>query len=230
MPIQKLTSYVGLSKQASKGAAGSTPATFGFGVLDGKVFTADVTQDLETQTLNSAASDRFGVAVTRTGIQPGASFRTRAWIRTIGAFLMGALGTDTPSGAGPYTHAITPAMTLPYWTLFSRYGSTEYEKLSDCVFDEVTVSWSEREALEVECNLKGITPTFGAGGAWTATADESVATYVQPVVERSTSDVGSSTPAAAQVKGASVHIANNVDGIPALRNPSCRMTCSKPAK
>src|SRR5437899_2079893 len=128
-PQQKLINYIGLSKQSAKGTPATSPATFGFGTLSGKVFDVPLDQTYEDQTLGGAASDRFSPSVNRVGALPAVVFQTRAWKATLGAFLLGVLGTDTPSGAGPYTHVIVPAQLLTYWTVFARYGSGEREKL-----------------------------------------------------------------------------------------------------
>jgi hypothetical protein len=210
VPVQKLIGYVGLSKQAAKGSGASSPATFGLGVLGGKIFALPLTQDYEDMTLNGGASDRFSPAIHRTDAQPGANFRTRAHNKSIGALLLGALGSDTVTGTGPYTHTIKPAQTLPYWTLFARYGSAEYEKLVDCVFDKLSIGWDERKPLEVEATLMGITPAFGAGGAWTATNDETVTGVYGPIGGTLQLDTGSAVPATAKIKAARVDISNNL--------------------
>lgn len=212
-PVQKLIAFAGLSKQASKGTGATSPAAFGHGIISGKVFNGELTQDYEDQTLNGGAYDRFSPAVNRIKYLPGASFKTRAWIRSLGLYLIGAIGATVDTGAGPYTHTITPAQTLNYLTFFSRLGSAEYEKLVDCVVNSLTISWEEQSPLELDVELMGITPTFGAGGAWTATADESVATYLSPIGGTLQLDVGSATVAAGQIKAFSVTISNNLDPV-----------------
>lgn len=210
---QKLINYVGLSKQTAKGSGATTPATFGHGVRSGKVFNAEVTQDYEQQTLNGGAFDRFSPGVNRTNIQPGANYTTAVWIRTIGAYLLAALGTDTPSGVGPYTHVITPAQILNYWTLFSRYGAAEYEKTVDCKLNSLEIGWDETGAMELVAEWLGCTPTFGAGGAWTATAKEEDAQWLSPVGGTLQISVATGTPAAAQVKAFRMSINNNLDPV-----------------
>lgn len=101
MPVNELIGYGGLSKQTGKGVAASSPATFGFGVLGGKLFDLAIEQEYEEMTLNGGAYDRFAPAIHRTGAQPGANFRTRAHMRTIGAFLLGVLGSDSVAGTNP---------------------------------------------------------------------------------------------------------------------------------
>jgi len=213
-PQQKLISYLGLSKQTAKGAGATSPATFGFGVTSGKVFDVPLTQDYEDQTLAGGASDRFSPAVNRTEANPAVVFQTRAWKASVGAFLLGVLGADSVAGTGPYTHTITPAQTLPYWTIFAKYGAGgENEKLVDCIIDEVTIGWDERKPLTVDASILGITPTTHTT-TFTATNDDTVQPYFLPVGGTLTLDTGSNTPAAAQVKGFSCKISNSSVPIP----------------
>lgn len=214
-PINKKLSYVGLMKQAggAKGSGGASPATFGFGVLGGTVFETPIEQDYDDTTLPGGTSDRMAPHLIRTAINPGMTFRTRAYVRSLGLLLLGALGADVVTGSGPYVHAFEPALTLPYLTAFGKYGTAEYEKLVDVLVDELTIGWDERNPLEVEAKLLGLTPTMGAGGAWTATNDETLVSYIGPQGSTLQIDVDGAVLAAAQVKGASVKISNNLDPV-----------------
>ncbi len=214
-PISKLVSYVGLSKQTAKGAGAATPATFGFGVLDGKIFNVPITQDYSPLTLNGGTSDRFPPNVKRTEANPAATFRTRVWPKSIGLLLYAALGAKAVSGTGPFTHTITPDQTLPYLTLFARYGS-DYEKLVDVLVDELTISWDERNPLEAALAMLGLTPSLGTA-AFTVTSDETTQPFFGPVGGTLQLDTGSGTPAAAQIKAASVKIANAIEPVPLSR-------------
>jgi tail tube protein len=211
-PIQKLISFWGLAKQSAKGVPAAN-ATYGAGALGGQVFDVPIDQEPEAITLLGGANDRFAPAVNRTGAHPAAGFSTRVWPRSIGLFLLGALGTDVVTGSGPYSHALTPALDLPYLTLFAQYGTGEREKLPDCKVDELVVSWSEANPLEAEIALLGLVPTLGTG-AFTITNDETAQTFIGPTGGTFLLDVASATPVAAQVKGASIRIANNLAGIP----------------
>lgn len=211
-PVQKLIAFWGLAKQTGKGAPAAS-ATYGAGARGGQVFDTPITQEPEEITLLGGANDRVSPAANRVGANPAAGFTTRVWPRSIGLVLYGALGTISTSGTSDFTHVLTPAMDLPYLTLFAQYGTGEREKLPDCKIDELTVSWSEANPLEVEVGMLGLVPTLGTG-AFTITNDESAQTYIGPSGGTFLLDVASGTPVAAQVKGASIRIANNLAGIP----------------
>jgi hypothetical protein len=42
--------------------------------------------------------------------------------------LEAALGTIGDAGAGPYTHTVTPAATLPYYSMYRELGTVLYEQ------------------------------------------------------------------------------------------------------
>jgi hypothetical protein len=207
-PVQKEIVWVGLAKQTAKGA-GAANATYGMGVISGKAGTFPIAQDYEATTLNGAASDRYARGVNRTDVVPGAVFTCRAYPRSIGLLTFLALGTNVDAGAGPHTHTATPAMVLPYATVFFRYGSGEYGKIIDCKADSLEIAWSERNPCTVAVDLKGCLPTLGTA-AFTTTNDESLIGYLGPVNGVFTLDASSATPAAAQVKSGSCKISNNL--------------------
>lgn len=210
--LQQLTGLVGLSKQIAKGSPAAS-ATYGLGLSDGKVFNLDIDQEPAPLTLPGAANDRFAPHADRTGAHPGAAFTTRAWPQSLPLLLYSALGTLTTTGASaPFSHAASPAIDLPYLTLFGRLDD-EYTKLPDCKMDELTISWGERNPLEVEAALMGLVPAFGVS-AWSPTNDETDQTYFGPVGGTFLLDAGSGTPVAARVSGASLHIANNLNEVP----------------
>jgi tail tube protein len=209
-PQQKLIAAIGLTKQSAKGAIAAA-ATFGFGVESGKVLDLPIAQDLRPLTLFGAASDRFAPGADRTAVTPGAVFSSPAWAKSIGLLLFGALGTDTPSGGGPYLHTITPAQDLPYLTLFTVYGGGgERERLGDCKVDQLVIGWDEVNPLKVDTTLRGLVPGFGVGNWVPATNDETTQTWFGPSGGTFQLDVQGAALAAAQVNAASITIANNL--------------------
>jgi uncharacterized protein YaiE (UPF0345 family) len=208
-PVQSLLGVVGLSKQTAKGSAAATPATFGFGVLGGKILQFPIAQDADPITLPGGASDRFPATSKRTQILPGAAFQTRAYPRSLGLLTYGALGGESVAGTNPYTHTQTPALALPYLTVFGRYGNaSESAKIADCKVDELTIAWSETEPLTVDATLLGITPTFDS--AFTFTNDESITTPFSPIGGTLRFDVDGTTLGTEPVTAASVAIRNNL--------------------
>ena len=96
MPLQKRIAFAGISKQTAKGA-GTAAATYGLGVRGGGVLMVELQQENDAITFAS----RVSAYDNRLGINPGASIQTRAWARSIGLMLYGALGSIATGGAGP---------------------------------------------------------------------------------------------------------------------------------
>ncbi len=214
MAMLRSIAAVGIAKQSGKGAAAAVPA-YGFGVMSGNVFQAPITQVYEAMTLPGGASDRFSPAVNRTDVVPGAAFKTRLWPSSSGLWLLAALGTNVDSGpvSGVYTHTITPALDVPYLTLFAKLTTGEFEKLPDCKVQEITFTFTERGSIELDVVVLGLVPSLSTA-SWAATVDETVNTYYTPNGGTFLVDAGSNVPAAAQVKAASVKIGNNLAGVP----------------
>jgi len=207
MPLQRRIAGAGISKQTAKGAPAAA-ATFGMGVRGGSVLMVDVQQENDGITFSS----RVSAYDNRLGIVPGASIQTRLWPRSAGLLLYGALGSISTSGAGPYTHTITPGATLPYLTAFAQLD-TEYHKVADCKINTLELTWSERSPVEVTYELMGITYT-GYTGSYTVTNDESGQSRFIPPGGVFQVDTNSGTPATAKIVGGSITINNNLVPIP----------------
>jgi hypothetical protein len=207
MPLQKRIAFVGISKQTAKGAAAAA-ATYGLGVRGGSVLAVELQQENDAITFAS----RVSAYDNRLGINPGASIQTRAWPRSIGLLLYGALGSISTGGAGPYTHTITPGATLPYLTFFSQYD-TEYHKIADCKVNTLGIGWSERAPVEVDFDLMGITATLYTS-SYTTTNDENGQSRFIPPGGVFRVDTNSGTPATAKITGGRVTINNNLVPIP----------------
>lgn len=208
--IQKRLVAAGLSKQAGKGAAATSPATFLLPVLGGSVLQVHIEQEAEA----IAYSKRISPDENRLGVMGGAALRVRAYPRSIPAFLYGALGALATSGpvGGNYTHIATPADDLPYWTLFARMAA-EYGLVPDCKIDQLTLSWSQRAPLEVEAVLLGRGPVLGAA-AWSGTNEELGQPRFRGPGGTFKIDAASGVPVEAAVVGGRITIANNLAGIP----------------
>lgn len=206
--LQKRIAGLGISKQTAKGSAASTPAQFGLGVRSGSILRVDIDQESDAISFSSRISgDENRLAVT-----PGAACVTRAWPKSIGLLLFAALGGESVTGAGPYTHTITPAADLPYLTVFTQLD-TEYHKVADCKVNRLSITWNEREPLEVEVEFMGITWT-GYTAAWTATTDENGQVRFIPPGGVFQVDAASGTPATAPITGGTITINNNLVPVP----------------
>ena len=69
--------------------------------------------------------------------------------------LEAALGTLGTAGAGPYTHTITPASALSYYTFYREIGGTLFEYYTDCKVSELTISADAGEPLTAAMTLMG---------------------------------------------------------------------------
>ncbi len=212
MPIQKRVAFIGLAKQTAKGTPAASPV-YGFGVLGGGALVAGVEQ--ENDEITYSGDQRISPDENRLGINPGINIRTRCYPRTAGLLLYAALGAIADAGAGPYTHTITPALNLPYLTAWTKFAG-EYHQLTDCLINQLTISWTERQPLEVEMELLAIGLTFDVAN-WvpSLTTDESGASKFGPVGGVFKVDpADGANPAEGKVTGGRISINNNLVPIP----------------
>lgn len=196
---------IGVAKQSVLGTL-ITPATFGHGVAGGQVANAEIEQDRDDITSGS----RDYTHVNRTSAVAGADFETRAFPKSVGLWLYGALGADAVSGAGPYTHVLTGADTLPYLSLYGLLGPSVYT-VRDAVVDELTFSWDGPAPLELAVALVGT--VLGFAGSYAPTTDEARAKYLVPAGGTFQLSVSTATPATARVTSGEIGIGNNVEPI-----------------
>ena len=100
MGLQIGKDVFGIAKQSGKGVIAANPY-FAFG-LAGGALTVDVTQEPDKLTSAYIAS----AGAYRSKIANGAKFETRAFEKSIGLLLLGALGESTPSGGAPPVAAV----------------------------------------------------------------------------------------------------------------------------
>jgi hypothetical protein len=214
MPAQQLMiGQLGIKKQAAKGTPGVTPATYGFGLTSGKVANISITQAPDPITVaGTAAIGRVAPSASRTDASVAWSFSTLAYPRSLGMMLYAVSGGYIFAGGAPNTHTITPAMTLPYFTLFGKMGQLPtYTLASDCLFDEVTLAWDGRTAPQVTASVAGLNMN-PSGSAFTVTNDELTATYYTPpnALASYQISVASATPAACQLAACTLHWSNSL--------------------
>lgn len=212
--IQKILTQAAIEAQAAKGTVITTPVTYGLGLLSGQVVTTPIESEYEDLTLpGTTSSDRFAPAINRLKVQPGTSFSTRAHARSLALLMRLALGTDTTTGAGPFTHTETPAIALPYFGVWATFGPTnERIRLNDAKVDSLKLSWDETSPLEVELAALGCGLTFDPG-ALTVTNDETVRDVIGPIGGTLQFDVGGTSLAAEPISAGEVEISNNLEPI-----------------
>lgn len=90
------------------------------------------------------------------------------YLRTVDAVhaLEGVLGSRSTSGAGPYTHTLTPSdTTVPYYTFWQSLGGavtsapTLSNRFVDCVWDSVKFTGGTGQPLEAQASILGLSGT-----------------------------------------------------------------------
>lgn len=101
-------------------------------------------------------------------VRTGAEGSIEAYARDSYAhvLLTAGLGTDTVSGTTPnYTHTITPANGLPYYTFWRNQGDVLYEQFTDCQVSELSVKGEAGAPLTITASIMGLTPSRSAAEA-----------------------------------------------------------------
>lgn len=205
MGIQTAVATVGVAKQTAKGAAAANP-TFLFGISDGPTIKTDTKQERSKLTSGTRAAP----GVDRTSFEPGMDYKQRAHVASLPLLLYAALGGKATTGAGPYTHVLTPAAVLPYLTFFGTLDGLN-TSVADCRIDELTLSFDGPGPVEVAVAANGTTIGFPA--TITPTTDETRAPYFAAAGGTFKLDVASGTPVAAAVKSGELKLKNSVDPI-----------------
>jgi hypothetical protein len=202
MAVQKGLGAVGVALQAAKGTAAGNP-TFMHGVLGGSGFDLDVTQDLAP----IVTATRTSPGVDRTGVRGKFDVQFRCHPRSLGLWLYAALGSKAVTGAGPYTHTITPGATGPLLTTFANIAGI-YRALQDCVVTSLEIAWDETGI--VTCSVQGEGTIANFAPTFTPTTDDTNTAYL-----RSNSGTAAnmkfsaySTAATAPIKAGSIKITN----------------------
>lgn len=162
--VQKRLVQLGIAIQSAKGVAAAAPVHV-VGLTQGKVY--DV--ELEEQDLDTTWDNRVLAGHDRLGGMPVTDATSVVMPESIGTLLRAALGAVLTTGAGPYVHTFTTANTLPYVTLWGRYGS-DSARIVDAKVDELEIAWERSGAATVKYKIMGCTfdasiafPTPGVG-------------------------------------------------------------------
>lgn len=140
-------------KQVSQG----TPATIALASAYKMPFSGgSIGPVRETDNLSEtdASRDRGVTYVTTSGVEGSPEFYVRD--ASIGFWLWAALGADAVTGTMPnFTHAITPANTLPYLTCWRDIGDTLYEQYLDCKVGSLALSAEAGGPLTATAGIQG---------------------------------------------------------------------------
>lgn len=206
MPIQKITAVSGIAKQSAKGTLAANP-TFAHGVSGGQQISVEPSQS----PLEVTSGKRAATNVIREGVKNGGSIESPAYLKALGLYLLGALGTDTVTGAGPYVHTYATG-DLPYMSLFSKGIDSTVQAIRDCKVDELKLSWDGAKPVELSVSFAGT--VFSYPAAFTPGTDESGSeSFLVPVGGTFELDTIGNTLASARVIKGELTIKNNVSTI-----------------
>lgn len=202
--VQQRLAQLGLAKQSAKGTAASAP-TYGVGLTGGKVY--DV--ELEESELDTTWDNRVLAGYDRISGIPMVDPGLVAMPKSVGLLLLLGMGGYSVTGAGPFTHVFTVADTLPYATLWGRYGTSDSAKVTDAKLDSLEFEWDKSGAVKIKTKFMGCGfdpsvafPTLGA-------AAETVSSGVM----RGNGGTFTVDGSASRVTGGSIKIENALEAI-----------------
>lgn len=202
------SAVIGYGKQASEGSALSAPkfeTPMGGGFVGPQRSTQPLPWTNESQDSVGDYVERIGGVVEATlPVLPVSA----------GALLEMILGSRSSSGAGPYTHTITPSDTLPFGTFFYAQPGANYWTVSDVKLGSWQLNWTPGTPLEAA--ISGVGKTFTRSGSkWSAaTLDEAVDPFFTMIGATMKFDPADDTPATVRnIASGSISVNRNLDPI-----------------
>lgn len=206
MPLQTLSAVIGVAKQGSKGTLATQP-TFAHGMSGGSPISVEANQNV----LEVTSGKRVRSTMMRESVMASASNQSPAYLKSLGLWLLGAMGSVTTTGTSPYTHTYATG-DLPYLSIFSKGIGTENRAIRDCKVDEFKLSWDGAKPLELSVSANGT--VFSMPASFTPTTDETGSeSFLVPVGGTFQYDVIGSTLATARVIAGEITIKNNVSPV-----------------
>ena len=206
MPIQKITAVSGIAKQSARGTLAANP-TFAHGVSGGQQISVEPSQS----PLEVTSGKRAATNVIREGVKNGGSIESPAYLKSLGLYLLGAMGTDTVTGSGPYVHTFTTG-DLPYLSVFSKGIGATIQAVRDCKVDELSLKWDGAKPVELSVKVQGT--VFSYPATFNAATDESGSeSFLVPVGGSFQIDTLGNTLVSARVTKGELTIKNNVSTI-----------------
>lgn len=147
------TAWLLAQKQTAKG----TIATVGASAWKMPFSGGSIGPVRETDNLSEtdANRDRGVTYVQQSGVEGSPEFYVRD--SSIGFWLWAALGADAVTGIGPdYAHAITPAQSLPYISVWRNISDTLYESFRDCKVGSLSISAEAGNPLTATAGIQGL--------------------------------------------------------------------------
>lgn len=206
MPIQSITAVTGIAKQSAKGTLAANP-TFAHGLTGGSPISVEPSQ----KALAVTSGKRVANNMIRETVMNGASVKAPGYMKSLGLWLLGALGTDTVTGTGPYVHTYSTG-DLPYLSVFAKGLSTTVEAIRDCKVDELSLKWDGSKPVDMDVKVAGT--VFSYPATFTPTTDETGSeSFLVPVGGSFQFDAIGSSLVSARVTKGELTIKNNVSAI-----------------
>ena len=204
MPIQKITAVIGAAKQASAGTL-TANATHAHGLMGG----SPVQVEPQQSALEVTAGRRASYNVFREHVNNGADIQAPAYMRSLGLWLLGAMGTETVTGSNPYVHTYSTG-DLPYLSVFSRGIGSTNQAIRDCKVDELSLKWDGSKPVELSVKAVGTVFSYPASIAPTAVNISQIAFSGGVVTITTSSNHGLSVGQSFTVSGATAAGNNGV--------------------
>lgn len=204
MPVQNFTAVAGVAKQASKGTL-ATAAAYAHGLTGGSPIQVEVSQS----PVEVTAGRRAQYNVFRDAVNNGSSIETLGYMRSLGLYLLGAIGTDTVTGIGPYVHTYSTG-DLPYLSVFTRGIDSTNEGIRDCKVDELTLKWEGSRPVDLSVKLNGTVFSYPASIAPTSVNISSIAFAITTATYTTATNHGLTAGQSVTVTGATAAGNNGV--------------------
>jgi hypothetical protein len=151
-----------LQKQTAKGtaAAVAAPAAAVPGAYKSPFSGGNIgpVREMDNLSETDASRDRGVSYVSASGVEGSPELYVRD--ASIGQLLHGALGADAPTGTSPnFTHVITPANSLPYFTAWRAIADTLWEQYRDCKIGSLTITAEAGAPLTATVGIQGLQTT-----------------------------------------------------------------------
>lgn len=203
MTFTTVSAAAGVAKQTTRGTLAANPK-FAHGLSGGAPIAVEATQaPLEVTTAKRTATN-----VVRESVKSSGEIQSPAYMKALGLYLLGALGSVTTTGSGPYTHTFATG-DLPYLSVYAKNIGAELKAIRDCKVDEFSLKWEAAKPLELTVKVAGTVLSFPV--SFSADVDETGSeSFLVPIGGTFSVDVAGGTPASARVVGGELTIKNNI--------------------
>lgn len=139
------------AKQTAMGSVASA-SVFGSRVISGMPKPVIVDEDFVETTGQQMVAARY-----RSMASGGGDVQAYVRPAMIGSWLYGVLGAVATTGAGdPYTHVVTPATSLPWWTFWRQQGNLIWERFPDCKITKLVIHGEAFKPLTATATIMGL--------------------------------------------------------------------------